>query len=167
MRVFALNLLLLHLSVGSDGAYVPIDPHCVSRRGIGSATAASFSAFGRTPGGKTRSSIHNIGTPTTALNPGHRLSAVAPTYSGLLGRFRKKRKVDQVPEISTGDGISDIDVEQMTVLEDGTVQNEPTSIRTILGPGKAVLVGEIVIYIGLRVWCSFLLQEHLLFVFFV
>jgi hypothetical protein len=64
-----------------------------------------------------------------------------PVYSKFLGRFRKKKKVEQVPEIQMGDSITDVDVEQMMVEEDGTVHHEAVSIRDVLGQDKAILVG--------------------------
>lgn len=64
---------------------------------------------------------------------------------GLLGRFRKKRKVDQVTTIRVGDRLpADVDVERLVTATDGTTkepQSEPVSILDVLGPNKALLIG--------------------------
>lgn len=61
---------------------------------------------------------------------------------GLLGRFRNKRKVEQVATIQTGASLPSVDVEKLTANEDGTVKSEVVSIQEVLGTSKAILVGK-------------------------
>lgn len=60
----------------------------------------------------------------------------------LLGRFRKKRTVDQTKVIAVGDVIPDVDVELIEAKgEDGQVISSAVSIRQILGNETSILVG--------------------------
>jgi hypothetical protein len=59
----------------------------------------------------------------------------------LLGRFRKKRPVEQPRTINVGVPIPDIDVEVVQFSGDSSV-SAPMSIREVLGGGSCVLVGE-------------------------
>jgi hypothetical protein len=65
---------------------------------------------------------------------------------GLLGRLRKKRKVDQVSTIKVGDVLPvGVDVERLIKSSEGTtggVLSEPVSIQDVLGPNKAILIGK-------------------------
>ena len=75
--------------------------------------------------------------------PSSNLYATPPTFGvGILNRFRKKRKVEQVATITPGEAVKDVDVEQIVVLDDGTVQNNTLSIREVLGNGKSILLGK-------------------------
>ncbi|KAI2498267.1 Redoxin [Fragilaria crotonensis] len=66
----------------------------------------------------------------------------------LLGRFRKKQKL-QIPEtISVGAPLPDVDVEMLTVTNTeeggdtaGKVTTIPISIKDVMGTGKSILVG--------------------------
>ena len=62
---------------------------------------------------------------------------------GLLGRFRKNRKVEQVETIKVGDNLPvDIDVERiLTSSENGEQLSEPVAIQEVLGANKALLIG--------------------------
>jgi hypothetical protein len=63
---------------------------------------------------------------------------------GLLGRFRKKKTVEQVKPIGVGDLLPDGDVEVLKHgAEEGAVDYATESIRTLLGQGKTLLVGEL------------------------
>ena len=70
--------------------------------------------------------------------------------SGILGRFRKKRKVEDQPvnPIRVGETIQDADVERLNVStkgdskDDDFVEHEPVSIRDVMGTGKAILLGK-------------------------
>jgi hypothetical protein len=59
----------------------------------------------------------------------------------LLGRFRKKRVVEQERTIGVGDVIPDIDVEVVEFTGDSSTA-APKSIREVLGGGTSVFVGE-------------------------
>jgi hypothetical protein len=62
---------------------------------------------------------------------------------GLLGRFRKKKTVEQIKPISVGDLLPDGDVEVLKHgAEEGAVDYATESIRNLLGQGKTLLVGE-------------------------
>lgn len=62
---------------------------------------------------------------------------------GLFGRFRKKKTVEQVKPIVVGDLLPDGDVEVLKHgAEEGAVDYATESIRTLLGTGKTLLVGE-------------------------
>jgi hypothetical protein len=64
---------------------------------------------------------------------------------GILGRFRKKRTVEQTKQIRIGDVLPDVDVELL--LSSGS--STPESIHQVLktaGGGSALLVGECVIF---------------------
>ena len=75
---------------------------------------------------------------------------VTPLASGILGRFRKKRKVEDQPvnPIRVGETIQDADVERLNVStkgdskDDDFVEHEPVSIRDVMGTGKAILLGK-------------------------
>jgi hypothetical protein len=77
-------------------------------------------------------SVHQQATTNTALY-------------GILGRFRKKRKVDQVATIRVGDKLpTDVDIERLVTGADGKTtepMSEPVSILDVLGPNKALLIG--------------------------
>jgi hypothetical protein len=62
---------------------------------------------------------------------------------GLLGRFRKNRKVEQVATIKVGDKLpAGVDVERIvTTSENGEQLSEPVAIQDVLGANKALLVG--------------------------
>ena len=62
---------------------------------------------------------------------------------GLLGRFRKNRKVEQVTTIKVGDKLPvGVDVERiLTTSENGEQLSEPVAIQDVLGANKALLVG--------------------------
>ena len=75
-------------------------------------------------------------------------AAPAPLASGILGRFRKKRKVEDQPvnPIAIGEAIKDADVERLNVLakdadDEEAPECEPVSIRDVMGTGKAILLG--------------------------
>jgi hypothetical protein len=60
----------------------------------------------------------------------------------LLGRFRKKRVVEQERTIGVGDTIPDIDVEVVEFTGDSS-EVSPKSIREVLGSeGTSVFVGK-------------------------
>lgn len=59
----------------------------------------------------------------------------------LLGRFRKKRPVEQPRTINVGDPIPDVDVEVVRFTGDSS-ESAPMSIREVLGGGSCVFVGE-------------------------
>jgi hypothetical protein len=59
----------------------------------------------------------------------------------LLGRFRKKRPVEQPRTIEVGDQIPDTDVEVVQFTGDSSV-SVPVSIREVLGDGSCAFVGE-------------------------
>ena len=66
------------------------------------------------------------------------------TLYGLLGRFRKNRKVDQVATIKVGDKLPvGVDVERILTLSDnnGEQLSEPVAIQDVLGSNKALLIG--------------------------
>lgn len=76
------------------------------------------------------------------------LATPAPFAGGILGRFRKKRKVEDQPvnPIAIGEAIKDADVERLNVLakdanDEEATENEPVSIRVVIGTGKAILLG--------------------------
>ena len=62
---------------------------------------------------------------------------------GILGRFRKNRKVEQVATIKVGDALPDgVDVERLLSLsENGEQLSEPVAIKEVLGENKALLIG--------------------------
>jgi glycerol kinase len=62
---------------------------------------------------------------------------------GLLGRFRKNRKVEQVATIKVGDKLPvGVDVERiLTSSENGEQLSEAVAIQYVLGSKKALLVG--------------------------
>ena len=62
---------------------------------------------------------------------------------GLLGRFRKNRKVEQVTTIKVGDKLPvGIDVERiLATTENGEQLSEPVAIQEVLGSNKALLIG--------------------------
>ena len=66
---------------------------------------------------------------------------------GILGRFRKKRKVEQVSTIRVGDKLpTDVDIERLVTSADGKsteALSEPVSILDVLGPNKALLIGKL------------------------
>lgn len=63
----------------------------------------------------------------------------------LIGRFRKKREVEQSRTIQVGDGIPDVDVEVIQFTEDSS-SGSPSSIRDVLGEtGASVFVGKFVL----------------------
>jgi hypothetical protein len=80
---------------------------------------------------------------------------VAPTLRiPLLGRFRKKRPVEQTVQIQVGGSLPDIDVEQLMIRgdEDGTEpKSEPVSIKEVLQTSSAaVLIGKYIVDSHLR-----------------
>lgn len=62
---------------------------------------------------------------------------------GLLGRFRKNRKVEQVATIKVGDKLPvGVDVERILTSSDhGEQLSEAVAIQDVLGSKKALLVG--------------------------
>ena len=74
---------------------------------------------------------------------------------GLLGRFRNKRKVEQVKTIRVGDSLpTDVDVERLVPLVSSSssdenkkseIISEAVSIQEILGSKKALLVGTYIL----------------------
>jgi hypothetical protein len=94
-------------------------------------------------------SVHQQVTTNTALY-------------GILGRFRKKRKVDQVATIHVGDKLpTDVDIERLVTAADGMTtepMSEPVSILEVLGPNKALLIGTCCLC-GYAVFVS-ILESH-------
>lgn len=85
--------------------------------------------------------------PTAALHVASSQHIRPPTaLFGLLGRFRQQRKVEQVQRIEPGATIPVVDVEKLTVGEDGSVTTEVVSIQDVLGNSKAILVGEYMLF---------------------
>jgi hypothetical protein len=82
--------------------------------------------------------------PTAAALHVASLQPIRPptALNGLLGRFRNQRKVEQVATIQPGATIPVVDVEKLTIGEDGSVTSEVVSIRDVLGTSKAILIGE-------------------------
>jgi hypothetical protein len=65
---------------------------------------------------------------------------------GLLGRFRKNRKVEQVETIKVGDKLPvGVDVERLLTTPAGSSTgeqlSEPIAIQEVLGQNKALLIG--------------------------
>ena len=81
-----------------------------------------------------------------SLHPQPRSSTSTALH--LLGRFRKKQKIEIPETISIGTPLPDVDVEMLTVSssdeqggEAGKVMTLPISIKDVVGSGKSILVG--------------------------
>lgn len=83
--------------------------------------------------------------PSSMASSVHRQINTKTALYGILGRFRKKRKVDQVATIRVGDKLpTDVDIERLVTTADGKTTeplSEPVSILDVLGPNKALLIG--------------------------
>lgn len=64
--------------------------------------------------------------------------------AGLLGRFRKKRRIEQVRTIQKGDSLPEGDIEVLKQGEtEGAVDYDVVSVKELLGMGKTLLVGKL------------------------
>lgn len=62
---------------------------------------------------------------------------------GILGRFRKKRVVEQVKTIRSGDKLPEGDIEVLKQGDlEGSVDCSAVSVGELLGSGKTLLVGR-------------------------